>query len=154
MARLGHARARYHLVVDEEGVLIRKIFGATHLPLIYGSDFDRFSLGDSIADTPGSDALFAIKVCNDRRFSSILRLRGVVVGNDEYLTLEMESGDMILVLRDRIRESLRVAAGALQVARSRGDGIARYDLRFGKTKEDQPRVVVTPLAAAVVTEGG
>ena len=153
MARLGHARAPYHLVVDEDGVLIRKSFRATHLPLIYGSDFARFSLGDSIAETPGDDALFAIKVCNDRRFSSILRLRGVVVGNDEYLTLELETGDMVLVLRNSIRESLRVAAGALQVARSKGHGIARYDLRYGKTKDDEPRVVVESLATSVVVEG-
>ena len=128
IARLGPADTPYQLVVDRDGVIIRKSFQAGHLPLILGVNRIMLKVGDSIADTPGRDALAAIEICESKTLNAHLKVKTVAVGHHDYLDVRLQGGEHLLVPRDRIESRLRHAAATIQVNADLGKSVGLIDL--------------------------
>ena len=128
VARLGPPDSPIQKVVDMDGVVIRKSFQAQHLPLILGVNQSEYPLGTVLDFQRTEAALNVIRLCNLKKFSSILHVGAIAVGSPEFVMVRLKTGERLKLPRQGLETKIRKAAIILQKAVEQGERIEHLDL--------------------------
>ena len=131
-ARLGEESTGYPLAVDRGGFVLGPTSISQQLPSITGLQEKGLRPGAQVGDPGVKNALHVLELCDSPAYSRFLKIKNVDVSHTEYLEVQLQRGERILLSRENVDVKLTKLCEIMKHTADMGQAIAAIDMTVEK----------------------
>lgn len=128
VARLGRPGSGTPLATDATGHVLGPSSVRATLPVVTGIRDKALRPGDVIADPMMGEALRILEICSHPALRKEFMVVGVNVSSEDWMTVDLDSGEQVLLSRENVLQKLERLPLMRDAARRRGLDLAVYDM--------------------------